>query len=153
MSQTDAQEKTIDGHTFKVFKLAPLDAQDVLIDIGHALAPALGKAATAFDNLKGQSIEDLDVDDPRVSTAISTLIQGITKEKMRGLVGTMASVTHCNGTPLPRVQEQVFRGDLPLLYQWLWFALVTNFGNFTSWVGTGISVVSKTKPADPSPST
>ena len=153
MSQKDAQEKTIGGHHFKVFKLPPLDAQDVLIDIGHALAPALGKAATAFDSLKGQSVQDLEVDDPRVSTAIATLVTGITKDKMRSLVATMAGVTHCDGTPLPRTMENVFRGDLPLLYQWLWFSLVVNFGNFTEWVGSAINLGSKTEAAAPSPST
>jgi hypothetical protein len=70
------------------------------------------------------------------------LMQGITKEKMRELVSTMASVTHCDGAPLPDTMEIVFRGNLPLMYQWLWFALEVNFRNFTSWLGVAIKGVS-----------
>ena len=144
MSQLEAQEKAIGGHTFKVFKLPPLDAQDVLIDIGQALAPAFGKAANAL-GATGDSdagLLDLDVEDPRISSAVASLAQNISKAKMRELVNTMASVSWCDGKKLPVVFEAVFRGDLPLMYQWLWFALTVNFGNFTDWLGGAIKNVS-----------
>ena len=154
MSQLDSQCKTISGHKFEVFKLGPFEAQDVLIDIGQVLAPALGKAAKAFDAVKtSESVLDLDVDDPRVSTGIAALVQGITKERMRQLINTMASVTHCDGTPLDRVLEVVFRGDLSLMYQWLWFALTVNFGNFIGWAADAMKGVSKLVTAAPSPNT
>jgi len=142
MTQKDSQTRTIGGHRFEVFKLPPLDAQDVLIDLGQILAPAVGKAASAIGSLDTENPLDLDVDDPRIATGIAALAQSITKAKMRELIDTMASVTHCNGTPLPNVLKEVFRGDLALMYQWLWFSLQVNFGNFTSWLGTAISGVS-----------
>ena len=153
MSQKDAQEKTIAGHHFKVFKLPPLEAQDLLIDISHALAPALGKAVSAYDKLQGRDVMDLDVEDPRVSTAIATLVTGISKAKMRELVATLAKVTHADGKPLAPQLDELFRGDLELMYQWLWHALVTNFGSFTGWVGSALSVAKRTAGADPSPTT
>lgn len=143
MSQLEAQEKAIRGHTFKVFKLPPLDAQDVLIDIGQAFAPALGKGMSAVGSLgSADSPLDLDVDDPRISTALATLAQNISKAKMRELINTMAGVSWCDGKKLPAVMDAVFRGDLPLMYQWLWFALTVNFGNFTEWLGGAIKNVS-----------
>jgi hypothetical protein len=147
MSQKDSQKRTIGGHRFEVFKLPPFDAQDVLIDIGQVLAPALGKAVSVFGSTKADSVLDIDIEDPRISTAIGSLAQSITKDKMRQLVTTMASVTHCDGTPLPDVMEIVFRGDLPLLYKWLWFSLVANFGNFTDWLGGAIKGASGLKEA------
>ena len=138
MSQLESQTKKIGKHQFEVFKLDPLDAQDVLIDIGQVLAPALGKAANAVEAIGGVEMLDLDVDDPRISSGIAALAQGITKAKMRELIDTMASVTLCDGKKLPSVMAAVFRGDLPLMYQWLWFALVVNFGNFTDWLGGAI---------------
>ena len=153
MSQLDSQTKNINGHKFEVFKLPPLVAQDVLIDIGQVLAPALGKAATAVDSVKGGNPLDMDIDDPRISTAVASLAQGVTKEKMRELVRIMADVTHCDGTPLPKIQEVVFRGDLPLMYEWLWFALQVNFGNFSGWLGDAIGGLTLTAKAGRSPVT
>lgn len=142
MSQLDSQTKTIGGHRFEVFKLPPFDAQDVLIDLSQILAPAIGKAASAFDAASSvQSPLDLDVDDPRIASGITALVQNITKPKMRELINTMAGVTHCDGTPLQKTMEITFRGDLPLMYQWLWFALEVNFGNFTGWLGDAIKGV------------
>lgn len=123
--------------------LPPLVANDVLIDIGKVLAPALGKATGALD-AAADGLFDMDVDDPTISQGIAALAEQITKAKMRELINTMANVTHCDGTPLPKTMEVVFRGDLPLMYRWLWFALEVNFKNFTDWLGSAISGVSKT---------
>lgn len=153
MSQLDQQEKTIGGHKFTVFKLDPMTAQDVLIDIGQVLAPALGKAANAVGAIGEDSLLDLDVDDPRISTGIAALAQGVTKQRMRELVNTMAQVSLCDGKKLPTVLDVVFRGDLPLMYQWLWFSLVVNYGNFTGWLGSAIGGVSAVKKAAQSLST
>lgn len=153
MSQKDSQSKEIGGHTFTVFKLPPLTAQDVLIDIGQVLAPALGQAAAAFGGDQVENVMDLDVDDPRIATGLAALAKGLTKVRMRELVKTLAEVTHYDGKPLPKVLNEVFRGDLPLLYQWLWFALQVQFGNFTSWLGAAIKGVSVTVKGAQSPST
>ncbi len=145
MSQLESQTKSIGKHRFEVFKLPPLVAQDVLIDIGQVLAPALGKAVTAMDSVPDGNPLDLDIDDPRIGSGIAALGQSISKAKMRELVNTMADVTHCDGKPLLHVMEAVFRGDLPLMYQWLWFALQVNFGNFTGWLASAIGGLSVTK--------
>jgi hypothetical protein len=114
-----------------------------LIDIGQTLAPALGKAATAAASDAGDSLFDLDVDDPRISSGIAALAGSISKEKMRMLINTMAKVSRCDGTPLQKTMEITFRGDLPLMYKWLWFALEVNFKNFSDWLSDAISGVSK----------
>lgn len=144
MSQLDSETKEIGGHQFTVFKLPPLTAQDVLIDIGQVVAPALGKAASVLGSESGENPLDMDVDDPRIATGLAALSQSITKKRMRDLVETMAEVTVCDGTPLPKTMEMTFRGDLPLMYQWLWFALQVQFGNFTGWLGSAIKGVSVT---------
>lgn len=138
MTQLDSQTKTIGGHEFRVFMLPPMDANDVLIDIGKTLAPALGKAANALGAVSDEVL-DMDIDNPKISSGLAALAEQISKEKMRELIKTMASVSHCDGTPLPKTMEIVFRGDLPLMYQWLWFALEVNFKNFTDWLGGAIS--------------
>lgn len=157
MSQLEAQSKQIEGRTFKVAKLPPLDAQDIMIDIGQALAPALGKAAAgaaqAFGGSGADSLLDVDVEDPRISSGIAALVQGISKAKMRELVNTMASVSWVDGMPLPQQMPIVFRGNLPLMYQWLWFALGVNFGNFIEWGRSAIGGVLASNPVARSPTT
>lgn len=144
MTQYASESKEIQGHMFTVAKLPPLDAQDVMIDIGQALAPALGKAAAgAAQALKsdGESILDINISDPKIADAIGALIGGIGKAKMRELVNTMASVTKVDDLPLTTQMSVIFRGNLPLMYQWLWFSLAANFGNFTGWVRSATSGV------------
>lgn len=152
MSQLESQKRTIGVHEFEVFKLPPLTANDTLIDLGQILAPAITKAA-AVGGQGPDSPLDLDIDDPRIASGISALAAGITKEKMRELIRTMADVSHCDGKPLPKVMDAVFRGDLPLMYRWLWFSLEVNFGNFTAWLENATGGFFATKKAARSQST
>lgn len=142
MTQLSSETKQIGKHKFTVFMLPPFEAQDILIDLGQILGPALAKAAAAAKATQGNSLLEMDIDNPHISSGVSALLQGITKDKMRELVNTMAGVSHCDGTPLPDVMEMVFRGNLPLMYQWLWFALEVNFRNFTTWLGVAFRSVS-----------
>lgn len=130
MSQLDSQSDTIGDHTFEVFKLPPLDAQDILIEILHALAPAAGKVVNVLEDGGLQNLMEAKIESLEAGEAIVRLSQGITKERMRELVKVMATVTRCDGKKLNATMEVVFRGDLPLMYQWLWFALKVQFGNF-----------------------
>ena len=141
MTQKDSQTRNIGAYKFEVFKRPPFDAQDVLIDIGHILAPALGKAATAIGSMSVESALDMDVDDPRISTGIAALMQGVTKEKMRELIKTMATATPSTGQPLTRTMDAALRGALPLRYQWLWFAMEATCKTFTDWLGSAITGV------------
>ena len=102
MSQLDSETTTIDGHTFAVFKLPPLDAQDTLLDIIHALAPAAGDIAGVYESGATEDLLDADLSSPQIGSAISNLAQGLTKERMWELVGTLMGVTHCDGTPLKK---------------------------------------------------
>lgn len=148
MSQLTTESKQISGHVFTVAKLDPLTAQDVMIDLGQALAPAFGKAAAgAATALGGDSLLDVDVEDPKVSGAVTALVQGISKAKMRELVQTMASVSTCDDIPLAKTMAVTFRGDLPLMYEWLWFSLRVNFGNFFAWGQNAISGALASAPA------
>lgn len=138
MSQLDSESTTIGDHKFEIFKLSPLEAQDTLIDIVQALAPAAGEIAGAIEG-GVNNLLDSDLASPRVGAAVSKLVAGLTKDRMRALVATMRGVTHCDGQPLERSFEVVFRGDLPLMYRWLWFAIKVQFGNFSGLVQNALS--------------
>lgn len=128
MSQKDSKKITIAGRTFEVFKLPPLVAQDVLVDIIQTVAPAAPEvAAVAMSQAKPG--EDL-VSGQDVSI-LSKLASGLDKAKLRELCSIMAGVTHCDSAPLDKTFDAVFLGDLPSLYRWLWFCLEVQFGNFS----------------------
>lgn len=147
MAQTDAQTAKIGEYTFKVYKLNPYDAQDVLVDITKAIGPGLGAVIAG-----GSKVLDADVSSPEASAMVGSLVSGLSKESLRSVTEKMAGVTHCDGIPLNRVFEAVFRGDMPLMCEWLWFALKANFGNFTEWLGSALGGL-KQKAAAQSPST
>lgn len=143
MTQLETESTTIDGHKFTVHKLDPFVAQDILIDLGQLIAPALGKAvsgaASVLGHAKGQSMLDLDTEDPKLADGIAALALGLDKAKMRQLVQIMAEVTiHNDGQRLSQVMAVIFRGDLPLMYRWLGFALKVNFSNFYVWAASAI---------------
>jgi hypothetical protein len=148
MSQLESKTKTIDGHTFEVSMLDPFDAQDILVDIGQAIAPALGGVAAGAAKLvssKAGSLLDVDISDPEIASAITGLFKGIEKAKLRQLMLQLAEVTTYVGkqerVKLTQVYKVLFRGDLALMYRWFWFALTANFENFTGWAGDAISAV------------
>ncbi len=147
MSQLESQTKAIAGRQFEVFKLPPLDANDVLIEIVEVVGPALGKLADASTKAKKTSILDLELDEIEVGDAIEFVAKSLTKERLRSLIGTMSKVSHCDGKRLADVFDIVFRGDLAAMYQWLFFAIEVNFGNFfdflRSAIGRGRAAVSQ----------
>lgn len=141
MSQLESESITIGKYTFKVHKLPWDKAQDVLIDIVQTIGPAMGKTLGAVQKHGFKDLLESDVGDTDASDVIGALATGLSKERMNSLIRTMASVTHCNGQPLTNTMEIVFRGDLPLMYQWLAFALRVNYANFIGWLGGAIKDV------------
>ena len=133
MAQIDSQSISINGRTYQVFKLPPLTAQDVLIDLAQALAPAASELTKILDGQKDIATLERQIDP---GAAIGKIAMGLTKEKMRDLVSVMQNVTHCDGKELGPVFDAVFSGDLPAMYQWLWFALRVQFGNFSGLVNS-----------------
>lgn len=138
MSQKDSQKTTINGRTYEVFKLPPLVAQDVLIDILQAFAPAAPEivAIATSSAIPGEAL----VSGQDVSV-LSKLAASLDKGKMRELCAIMAKYTHCNGVPLEPTFDETFRGDLPSLYKWLWFCLAVQFGNFSGPVQSALRQV------------
>lgn len=139
MSQHKPQTKTIAGREYSVCKLDPLTAQDVLIDIIQALAPAAPEVAKIAKSMADGDVEggeDVSFEDASV---IGTLAQGLSKAKMRELIATMRRVSQCDGKPLDSVFEAVFLGDLPSMYRWLWFCLAVQFGNFSELARSALS--------------
>jgi hypothetical protein len=122
-SVTDAQEKTIDGETFRVRMLDPLVALDLEVDILQTLGPAIGTLVAALlqaedtkgafnqlmDGIKGgdgKALEQLGEEMPvdaqaavgdligeGLERAIVGLVDRLSKDKLREVVTIMTGVT------------------------------------------------------------
>ena len=136
MTQIDTHERQIDGRTFVVHKLPPLDAQDILIDIIGAVGPAIGHVAAGVkvpsgpNDAKGSSLVDREIDPGALAGGIQSLVGALDKDTMRLMVNTFAKVSMVDGMPLAEQIPILFREDFALMYKWLWFALGVQFGGF-----------------------
>ena len=139
MSQLESKTKVIGDYKFEVFKLNPLDANGILIDIAQTIGPALGSTIGTVVEAGGvDELLDSDMGSKDVSAVIGNLVSGLSKERVNAMILTLAKSTHCNGKQLSDTMDIVFRGDLPLMYEWLAFALKVNFENFTKWLGGAV---------------
>jgi len=130
MAQIDSQSTEIGGVTYTVYPIDPMVANDILIEIGHVIGPSIGALAAAES-------DDDDADPDLVNQAIGGLFQRITKPTMRSIIDTLAKATEvrtdATTEKAPRLSSILavhFRGQLGAMYQWLWFALKVQFGDF-----------------------
>ena len=146
MSQTDFEQKEIDGHVYKVMMLDPLIATDLLADLGQIMAPTMGALGGLIAKEKGDALTKMldgfnSEDNTSIDVAVEKAIVGFfgkfTKEKQREIIGIMTKVTIIvlpDGKE-PRLQDTFevhFRGRILTLYKWLAFALKVQFQDFFS---------------------
>jgi hypothetical protein len=134
MPQTSNQSTTIDGVTYTVYMLDPLEANDLMIDIGHVIGPSLGAIVAALKGNDTESILDAEPDPELLKEAISGLFQRIEKRKMREIISMLARMTEVNidgkSPRLDSILAMHFQGRLGKLYEWLWFAMKVQLGDF-----------------------
>lgn len=145
MSQLDAETKTIDGDTYKVLKLDPLTANDILLDLVQAAAPTLGalgggllskkdssKVIQEFlDGVEGSGAEEKSA---VMERAITASLDRVSKQKFREIVTSLASVTSVqSGSDWPELSKVFpihFRGRIGAMYKWIGFALGVQYKDF-----------------------
>ena len=133
--------------------LDPLAAADILADIGYLLAPVVGplggvvakekgdvisKAMEGFDEGEGEGLGDA------LDKAFRGFFDRMTKEKQRELMKTMAKMSMVvmddgKEPPLSPIFNSHFKGRVMAMYQWVFFALKTQFSDFFTGADAGIS--------------
>ncbi len=129
MSQITEHSEVIDGKTFVVYKLPPLDSNDLLIDILRALLPMAGSVAGGT-KAKGDSLLDLDIDADAMAGGVSALVAALDKPTIRNMISTLEGVSTVDGQKLKDQFPIVFRDDISSMYVWLWFALKVQYSGF-----------------------
>lgn len=133
--------------------LDPLESADILADLGFLLAPLVGPIGGIVAKTKGdalaQMLDGFEGDDGEgFSEALDQAALGFfsrfTKEKQRELMMAMAKVTFVvmpdgKEPALNTVFKTHFRGRLKSMYAWFLFAMKTQFSDFFTGAGGGIS--------------
>lgn len=136
MAQIDSKSIDIphgddEVYTYTVYPLDPFIANDILVDIVHIVGPSIGAAAA----LEAQGDEAEAGAAAVMSEAIGGLFQRIDKQKLRSIINTFAQSTEVtNGSgKAPRLNSVIklhFKGKLGIMYQWLWFAMRSEYQSF-----------------------
>ncbi|KKK77284.1 hypothetical protein LCGC14_2855150 [marine sediment metagenome] len=139
MTQIKIHEEEIEGHRFQVFKLPPLEAQDLLLDILAAVGPSVGSLAGGLKGDDDTPITERELDPAALSAGIGSLVRALDKKAMRDMVNTLAEVSTVDGLPVKQQLPIIFREDLSLMYRWLWFALKVQYARFFALLPSGAS--------------
>jgi len=136
--------------------LDPLTAADILADLGYILAPVMGSLTGAFakgkEDLMSKAMEGgfEDGEGDALSDSLERAILGffdrITKEKQRELFSVMAKQTYIllgdgKEPQLSQLFQEHFRGRISAMYRWFAFAMRTQFRDFFTGQGDGMSGV------------
>ena len=129
----------IDGYKYKVFMMDPLDAGDMIADIGKVFGPSLGALASGDSNTGL-----LDADGDSLGKAISSFFDKVTKEKQREILSAMSKLSYVimpdgSEPKLSSVFNAHFRGRVSSMYKWCFFAMKVQFADFFSGLETAIS--------------
>lgn len=139
MTQLDSTTATLGQHQFEVFKLDPMDSLAALNIVKEAVAPALGAALGAIDSVD-QLRDLLDAPDggSKLGSSVEKLLMSASLERQRQVIDIFKAKTHVGGKPLASQFDLIFRGDLPLMFDWLKLAFKGEWGNVGRALADGI---------------
>lgn len=171
MSQKTEHSRTIDGKTYVVLMLPPLEAHDVLMDLTKTVLPSFGNLLASFvgspagggEEPGGAASSFWDLieqvsDREQMAEAFHALARSLDKEQVRALMRRMAELTRVQmGERQPTLSDVFdahFQGRIMSMYRWLAYALEVNFGDFFGSLAsdTGLSARLPVKDRSTSPS-
>lgn len=128
------KEKTINGKKYTVVHLSTTPALNLLLDLVRMLGPGLAPIASNLGQLR--KLLDRDVDDLKVDflgEAVRALVSGVDKATTHEIMKTLAGVTTVEGVGrLDNAYELHFAQEgLGVLFQWAFFALQTQYDDFS----------------------
>lgn len=113
MPQDKSATKEIDGDTYQVTMLDPDTSFDLFTEIVKAAGPAFTEPGATSTSILSAALDRIGLD---------------TTKRIRE---AMKGVTLVNGQPLKTVYAAHFIGKTKAMVQWLWFALQTQYADFT----------------------
>lgn len=113
---------------FEVTQLGFADSKRLFVRLAKALGPGFAQVAEKAVNLKTLALSGL------VQAAVENLSEKDLDE-IADLLGTVTRFSVDGGKKKPFLtvdnREALFSGELLLYFEWLWFALGTQYGDFS----------------------
>ena len=130
----ETRDKIIDGATYTVTQLPARRALRLKARLVKTFGPTLAQVFVSASKDKG--------DNSDLVRTIELLGASLDENTFESLVGELLTGVRKNGVELtPQIIDLEFAGDMPALYQVLWFVVEVNFGNFFSFLGIGSQFV------------
>lgn len=123
-------EKTIEKETYIFYYLTPRISIKVLVKLTKLFGPALGAAFPEDKSIKIKDILDMDI---KIGDAINMLIEKIDANETQIIIDTLFASIICKGRGKlseEAVYNELFTGDLKLLFIILKESLEVQYGNF-----------------------
>ena len=123
-------EKVIGNETYIFYYLPPRISMQVLVKLTKIVGPALGAAFPEDKSVKINDILDMDI---KIGDAINMLIEKIDANETQAIIDTLFTSVICKGRGKlseEAVYNELFTGDLKLMFTILKEALEVQYGNF-----------------------
>lgn len=124
----EAQSTTIGGHTYEVRMLGATASYKLLLEIGKVIGPSFGHVVDSAGNV--EQVLDTDVSGAFLSKAIEALVENLDEARFDRIVGKLKEVTNVDGKPLAPIFEEHFRGSMGQMFQWIAFAVKSQYEDF-----------------------
>lgn len=123
-------EKTIEKETYIFYYLTPRISMKVLVKLTKIIGPALGAVFPKDKSIKINDILDMDI---KIGDAINMLVEKIDADETQMIIDTLFASIICKGRGKLSeevVYNELFTGDLKLLFAVLTKSLEVQYGNF-----------------------
>lgn len=131
-----SETKRIGDSEYTVRMLKVDTAIDILIDLIGMLGEPIAELMIAGDgSALGTGLEQEGLEDTEANRGVAILLKVLVgklhKDKIRHIIKELVAVSDVNNVPLSKEYEAHFRGEIFLLAKWLWFALQTQYRDFS----------------------
>jgi hypothetical protein len=145
MSQHEGVTETIEGKSYTMYMLPPMQSHNLLVDVVKMVGPALGPLMDTVFSEKSKSGEDVleqELGSRFFERAAEKLFGGLDKAVFEKVVEAFKEVTHVDKKPLAPIFDAWFSGDLATMYKWLMFGMKAQWGKSLSALASGLPLQS-----------
>lgn len=145
------RDTTIDGHTVKVTQHPGRRALRLKSRLVKLLAPSIGTIIQQKVE-KGKNLLDQEVDMTKIGEAVIALADKLDPDDFENLILEILVSTRVDGKEINEAAfDDLFAGEMSLMYKVVFFALQTNFGDFFVSGGIGNLLAQQAQGMTPTP--
>jgi hypothetical protein len=127
--QTQGVTKEIDGKSYTMFTLPPLESHDLLVEFTKMVVPGAGPVIDAIVGKGLKAAFELETGSEFFTRAAKVIAGSLDNAVLRKLINGFSKVTVVQGTgKLNEIFDVHFAGRLPAMYLWLGWGIEVQWG-------------------------